>query len=205
MVRQLARPDVKKQLLRLRDFQRDTVEYVFQRMYGDQPASRFLVADEVGLGKTFVARGLIAKIVDHLWESVGRIDIIYICSNSSIARQNISRLNITDASDVALPSRITLLPTVVRDLARNKLNLVSLTPQTSLDLRSSLGLAEERALLFWMLPEDWKSSSTAAHNALQGSADRERFRDRVNAFNHEGIDRSLREKYLERLHSNTEL
>jgi len=146
----IARPNLNKQLLRLRDFQRDTVEYVFRKMYGESGATRFLVADEVGLGKTFVARGLIAKIVDHLWDKVDRIDIIYICSNSSIARQNINRLNITDANDVALPSRITLLPTVVHDLERNKLNLVSLTPQTSLDLRSSLGLAEERALLFWL-------------------------------------------------------
>ena len=205
MLSGIARPDLTKQLLRLRDFQRDTVEYVFQKMYGEPRTSRFLVADEVGLGKTFVARGLIAKVVDHLWEKVDRIDIIYICSNSSIARQNISRLNITDANDVALPSRITLLPTVVHDLERKKLNLVSLTPQTSLDLRSSLGLAEERALLYWLLPDEWKSSSTAARNALQGSADRERFRDRVNAFDVDGIDSGLREKYMERLCSNSEL
>jgi hypothetical protein len=174
-------------------------------MYGQPPATRFLVADEVGLGKTFVARGLIAKIVDHLWDTVNRIDIVYICSNSSIARQNISRLNITEANDVALPSRITLLPTVVHDLERNKLNLVSLTPQTSLDLRSSLGLAEERALLYWMLPSDWKSSFAAACNALQGTADRERFRNRVNTFNKDRVDRSLSEKYLERLSRNSDL
>jgi Helicase conserved C-terminal domain len=201
----IARPNLTKQLLRLRDFQRDTVEYVFHRMYGESGATRFLVADEVGLGKTFVARGLIAKIVDHLWDKVNRIDIIYICSNSSIARQNISRLNITDVNDVALPSRITLLPTVVHDLERNRLNLVSLTPQTSLDLRSSLGLAEERALLYWLLPEEWKSSSTATRNALQGSADRERFRERVNSFNRDGIDETLRQKYLERLRTNNDL
>jgi hypothetical protein len=205
MPREIVRPDLTKQLLRLRDFQRDTVEYVFQKMYGEPPASRFLVADEVGLGKTFVARGLIAKVVDLLWETVDRIDIVYICSNSSIARQNISRLNITDANDVALPARITLLPTVVQNLERNKLNLVSLTPQTSLDLRSSLGLAEERALLYWLLPEDWKSSSTAVRNALQGSADRERFRERVNAFNVGGIDSGLHTKYIERLRSNNDL
>ena len=205
MPRELARPDLVTQLLRLRDFQRDTVDYVFQKMYGEQPASRFLVADEVGLGKTFVARGLIAKVVDHLWETVNRIDIIYICSNSSIARQNISRLNITEASDVALPSRITLLPTVVHNLEQNRLNLISLTPQTSLDLRSSLGLAEERALLYRLLPTEWKTASTAAMNALQGFVERERFRERVAAFNDEQIDKSLREKYLERLHNNNDL
>jgi len=174
-------------------------------MYGEQPASRFLVADEVGLGKTFVARGLIAKVVDHLWETVKRIDIIYICSNSSIARQNISRLNITETNDVALPSRITLLPTVVHNLEQNKLNLISLTPQTSLDLRSNLGLAEERALLYRLLPAEWKFASTAAMNALQGLVERDRFRERVNAFNDDRIDSGLREKYLERLRSNSDL
>ena len=45
----------------LKDFQKKTVEYVFKRLYGDDPTSRFLIADEVGLGKTLVARGIIAK------------------------------------------------------------------------------------------------------------------------------------------------
>ena len=42
-----------------------------------------------GLGKTLVARGVIARTIDHLWEEVPRIDVIYICSNADIARQNI--------------------------------------------------------------------------------------------------------------------
>ena len=55
----------------------------------DDPTRRFLVADEVGLGKTLVARGVIAKTIDHLWETVDRIDVVYICSNGQIARQNL--------------------------------------------------------------------------------------------------------------------
>ena len=35
----------------LKDFQRQTVEYVFKRFYGDDSTSHFLIADEVGLGK----------------------------------------------------------------------------------------------------------------------------------------------------------
>jgi hypothetical protein len=47
----------------LRDFQRRTVDHVFNRFYDAiDPTMRFLVADEVGLGKTMVARGLIARI-----------------------------------------------------------------------------------------------------------------------------------------------
>ena len=51
----------------LKEFQRSTVDYVFKRLYtGPDPIHRFLVADEVGLGKTLVARGVIAKAIDHL-------------------------------------------------------------------------------------------------------------------------------------------
>ena len=89
------RPNTKAILDGLKDFQRNTVEYVFRRMYlDDDRAYRFLVADEVGLGKTLVARGLIAKTIDHLWNEDRRIDIIYVCSNAEIARQNIARLNV---------------------------------------------------------------------------------------------------------------
>jgi hypothetical protein len=53
-------------LAQLKDFQRASVEYVFRRLYLDEkPARRFLVADEVGLGKTLVARGVIAKAIQH--------------------------------------------------------------------------------------------------------------------------------------------
>lgn len=62
------RPNTPVILDSLKDFQRSTVEYVFQRLYVDEDCTRrFLVADEVGLGKTLVARGVIAKAIDHLW------------------------------------------------------------------------------------------------------------------------------------------
>lgn len=75
----------------LKDFQRKTVEYVFKRLYGNDPTSRFLIADEVGLGKTLVARGIIAKTLEHLQDEVDRVDVIYICSNAAIATQNVNR------------------------------------------------------------------------------------------------------------------
>src|ERR671927_14407 len=66
----------------LKDFQRKTVDLVFRRFYEDDPpARRFLVADEVGLGKTLVARGVIARAIEQLRGKVPRIDIVYICSN----------------------------------------------------------------------------------------------------------------------------
>src|SRR5262245_51686818 len=101
----------------LKDFQRTTVEHAYRRLYGtDDPTTRFLVADEVGLGKTMVARGIIAKVLDELTHRVKRVDIIYVCSNSAIARQNINKLSVHKAGEVVLSSRITLLPLQTRHL-----------------------------------------------------------------------------------------
>ena len=93
------KPDADRTLASLKDFQRATVDYVFHRLWlAEDQVKRFLVADEVGLGKTMVAKGVIAKTVEHLWDTDKRIDIVYICSNSQIARQNLSRLNVVGGS-----------------------------------------------------------------------------------------------------------
>jgi superfamily II DNA or RNA helicase len=120
------KPNVDTVLRGLKDFQRDTVEYVYQRLFLDADGQRrFLIADEVGLGKTLVARGLIAKAIDNLWDKADRIDVVYICSNASIARQNINRLNVTGEESFEIASRITLLPVKIRDLKHQKLKWMS--------------------------------------------------------------------------------
>ncbi len=73
--------DAKPALAQLKSFQRRTVDYVFDRLHGPDQVRHFLVADEVGLGKTMVARGVIAKTIERLWDDAKRIDILYICSN----------------------------------------------------------------------------------------------------------------------------
>jgi len=177
------RLDLARILGGLKDFQRRTVDYAFDRMYvTPAPTRRFLVADEVGLGKTLIARGLVAKAIDHLWNNTDRIDIVYICSNSSIARQNITRLNVTGHKDFALASRITLLPTQLHQLTRRKLNFVSFTPGTSFDLRSSLGTSQERVLLLHLLQQAWNVSGAAPRNVMQGGARADRFRERTDSF-----------------------
>jgi Helicase conserved C-terminal domain len=199
MLVQLERPDVGLVMRGLRNFQRDTVEYVFDRMYGADPVRRFLVADEVGLGKTMVARGLIAKVVDKLWDDVPRIDVLYICSNASIARQNVSRLNITNRSDIALPSRITLLPSKIRDLERNRLNFISFTPGTSFDLRSSLGTVEERALVYQLLPDEWKTQRYTAETLFSGNASRATFDWHLREFARQALNERLRIDFQQEL------
>lgn len=164
------RPDLARTLGPLKDFQRRTVDHVFERMYLDpNPAKRFLVADEVGLGKTLVARGVVAQAVDHLWDEVKRIDVVYVCSNADIARQNINRLNIRADQDVALATRMTLLAANMPDLSRSKLNFVAFTPGTSFDLKSTDGRADERALIYRLLCEEWNFRKRIGPiKALQG-------------------------------------
>lgn len=176
-------PDVGKILSGLKDFQRDSVAHVFRRMYLDeQPARRFLIADEVGLGKTLVARGIVAKVVEKLWNEKDAINIVYICSNSDIAQQNVRRLQLSKDFDFRTPERITLLPQYVDDLRKNPLNFVALTPGTSFDLKNSTGRKEERVLLYWMLRKIWKFQGAAAKNVFQVGMTSKNFRQMLNRF-----------------------
>ena len=198
----MERPQVDKVLSGLKDFQRDTVDYVFQRLYLDEDrTSRFLIADEVGLGKTLIARGLIAKAVDHLWDTIDRIDVIYICSNQDIARQNIDRLNITDEREFQHASRATLLPIVIDQLRGKRLNFVSLTPSTSFNLRSSTGWAWERAVLYNLLQEAWDVPEGTLKNVLRGDVGKKRWQELLDWFNtSQNIDRELQDSFITELH-----
>jgi len=174
----------------LKDFQRETVEHVHRHLYAEDGSRRFLVADEVGLGKTLVARGVVAKAIQELHDKVDRIDVIYICSNADIARQNINRLRIGHEHD-ALATRLTLLPKHVRRLieSKAKLNFVSFTPATSFDLADGLGRMDERVLLYLLLREVWGlADKAAARNVFQGNAGSDTFRRAIDETSLHDID-----------------
>ena len=172
----MTRPRVDDILRPLKPFQRRTVDHAFQRLFlAEDGTSRFLVADEVGLGKTLVARGIIAHAIDHLWDNVRRIDIVYICSNGSIARANLPKLRIGGAHErsFALATRLTMLATELAPqddgagMLHGKLNFVSFTPRTSFDMGHAGGQRRERELLFHLLAPRAKRR-TALMNLLQG-------------------------------------
>lgn len=198
-------PDVSAILEPLKGFQERTARYVFDRLYTDEDYTRrFLVADEVGLGKTLVARAVIAQAIDHLWDDRDRIDVVYLCSNGSIAQQNLERLVLDEDQEHAFSSRITLLPKTAHSFDKNRVNYISFTPGTSLDLKSSMGKKEERVLLYYLLKEPWDLTGKPPLNVLQGGATADGFRPMVDNFDAE-IDDDLAESFIAALDQRPEL
>ena len=194
-------PDPVEVMQGLKDFQRLTVDYVYRRLYEDDDrVNRFLIADEVGLGKTLVARGVIARTINRLWEQKKRIDIIYICSNGDIARQNIKRLKIPGIGEHTLPTRITLLPVKLSTLEQNRVNLVSFTPGTSFNTGMQTGVGEERAMLYHMLKEEWGFENYAGpKNFFQCNMSKGNWRRRLGNFDPNSIDPDLHRRFLKEL------
>ncbi|MBO4140359.1 hypothetical protein J5U46_09415 [Micromonospora tulbaghiae] len=197
----------------LKDFQRATVAHVIDRYFGTDPTRRFLVADETGLGKSVVARGVIAQTLQRLQDddSVDRVDVIYVCSNQDVARQNIARLRVTPDETVTLSSRLTLLAKHAHQLnaatttAGKPINLVAFTPGTSFDQGWRTGTAEERALLFLILEQasSWDGwRIRAAQRALQATIGKpERFKwhcDRLREQLGGKLDRTITREFLRR-------
>ena len=198
------RPNTNAVLDGLKAFQRDTVEYTFERLYlAPDSTRRFLVADEVGLGKTLVARGVIAKAIEHLSNvdhKASSINIVYICSNAQIARQNVRRLQIGDAEFVRA-GRLGLLPQEIHDLKANRVNYLALTPGTSFDLKSSMGTQQERVLLYHLLQRVWPDQRKGPMNLFQGHVrSTDHFRSKLREFGRwRRIDEDLARAFERRL------
>jgi len=181
----------------LKPFQRATVDEVADVFYGRESGKRYLVADETGLGKSIVAKGVVARAVEKLQDdpTVNRIDIVYICSNADIARQNLQRLNVV-GKQVSLSTRLTLLAASTRQLSRptpgvgKPVNLISLTPRTSFPEKGwRTGTANERALLYLILRDElglYGARATAAYRILQGTVSSwQTFKQRVEQYESE--------------------
>ena len=139
----------------LKDFQKATVERIDYLYRHGQ--NRILVSDEVGLGKTLVARGAIAKFAKlRKQEGDDLVKVVYICSNATIAEQNLEKLRIVNEirPESTNTSRLSMqhLNIFMQENDANVLNkyiqLIPLTPQTSFKVSNSKGTMDERALLF---------------------------------------------------------
>lgn len=141
----------------LKDFQLKTVDYVFDQLY-NKDRRKMLVADEVGLGKTIVAKGIIAEAFKRYLENGGpkkdnpTFNVVYICSNLTLATQNIRKLNFFGESQYIedIINRLTYLACKPNTKPK-KFLINALTPGTSFDEKSHQGARKERAIIYKLL------------------------------------------------------
>lgn len=140
----------------VKDFQRATAERILH-IYKDLDHRRVLLADEVGLGKTFVAKQVINLVRE--WHKAKKDDffkVVYICSNANIADQNIEKLGVENRMSIS-ESRLSMqhlyIKLAEKDIAKQHNDgempesIIPLTPSTSFRFYSAQGTANERALM----------------------------------------------------------
>lgn len=146
-------------LSHLKPFQQETVRHIDSLF--EKGSHRVLVADEVGLGKTLIARGVVATTaVRRKREEDPLFKVAYICSNSTIANQNLRKLSIDkelvhriDSSEARL-SMQHLVAYENEQFAREHghyIQLIPLTPGTSFHVTTGGGIVQERALMYEVL------------------------------------------------------
>ena len=141
----------------LADFQQKTTDRIVEVFRSGQ--RRILLADEVGLGKTIVARAVIKQVGDWHRDELNddHFKVVYICSNISIASQNAQKLGIKDQMNVS-ESRLSMQHLKIyqsADVGHDYEQLIPLTPATSFSMTNGGGSISERALMFahlWRLP-----------------------------------------------------
>ena len=148
----------------LKDFQLATVNRV-EQLFTDG-FHRVLVADEVGLGKTLVAKGVVARMARKYYEQAKKDEfeklknnlfkVVYVCSNQSIAGQNLKKLKVHEnvkidgLSDTRLSMQHLKIYEHLYDeeVSQSYLQLIPLTPGTSFSMTGGCGSVRERALIF---------------------------------------------------------
>ena len=139
----------------LKDFQRATVDRICQLYESGQ--RRVLVSDEVGLGKTLIARGTVARVAKlRQQEGDDLFKVVYICSNGAIADQNLQKLRISNEvrTEKVSSSRLSMQHLHIfnqesdTELLHRYIQLIPLTPDTSFRMTTGTGTVGERALMF---------------------------------------------------------
>lgn len=140
----------------VKDFQRATANRILH-IYKELGHRRVLLADEVGLGKTFVAKQVINLVREwHKQKKDDFFKVVYICSNANIADQNIEKLGVENRMSIS-ESRLSMQHLYIKSAEKQIAeqhekgempeSIIPLTPSTSFRFYSAQGTANERALM----------------------------------------------------------
>ncbi|MDL2267512.1 hypothetical protein LJC46_05945 [Desulfovibrio sp. OttesenSCG-928-G15] len=138
-----------------KDFQKATINRICE-IFAVGAQNKVLLADEVGLGKTIVARGVVeAMALKYNGMNAKPFRVVYICSNANIANQNAEKLGIPKEDCLKVSeSRLSMQHLKVYEQqakTRGGTQLIPLTPATSFSLTNGCGTQSERALIFALL------------------------------------------------------
>ena len=151
-----------------KDFQLATAERIIDIFKSGQ--KRVLLSDEVGLGKTIMARTVVemAKSLPGV-ETDGVYRVVYVCSNQNIIQQNTRNLGIPKEDIMQIQdSRLSMQHLILQErkmLQESKRGiglpqqLIPLTPSTSFSVTGGPGNAYERALIFAIIKDMEEFSS----------------------------------------------
>lgn len=160
-------------------FQKKTADYIVEQF---EKKDRFLLADEVGLGKTIVAREVIKQMRD---KNNGKLVVLYVCSSNLLAIHNQTKLaekiDFSNNEDSRLSMLFLQQPKDFR--------IVPISPATSLDVKGA-GKRDERILIYCALKnfvKDEKKFKRLMKNKIKWDRDKENKYD-------EKINESLKKK-----------
>lgn len=142
--------------MKAKDFQEATAQRIFE-VFKTEGQNRVLLADEVGLGKTIIAKTVIEKVAQ--WHKDDLKDdffkVVYICSNASIAKQNSRKLGIPKENCVEVSQGRLSMQHIKIYMQESEdhdyMQLIPLTPITSFATVKSSGSVSERALMYALL------------------------------------------------------
>ena len=144
-------------MTKLQAFQQATVEAAVNALSNLEGSRRFLVADEVGLGKTVVARA----IAERLKRPGKSFNIFYLCPSLEIAAQNRDKFGaltgLDRAEQLSGADRLSLSITSHPPLG-NGFRIFSLTPETSLPSwkpGARTGRKSERTLIWNLVRQSY--------------------------------------------------
>ena len=113
----------------LERFQEKTVEAAVEALTRKGGSRRFLIADEVGLGKTVSAKAIAAELQSR---KQGPLNVVYLCPNLDIASQNLAKLSALEPDWPSPEDRLSLVLREKPSRRQTSFRIYSYTPDTSL-------------------------------------------------------------------------